>query len=45
MPHWNDLTDAERQAIIAAVAHDEVWDGKIAIDVYEAIRRVMDARR
>jgi hypothetical protein len=45
MPHWNDLTDAEKRAIIDAVAHDENWDGKIAIDVYEAVRRVMDARR
>ncbi len=45
MPHWNDLTNAEREAIIAAVAHDEIWDGKIAIDVYNKIREVLAERK
>ena len=45
MPEWNDLTDAERQTIIAAVFHDGQWDAQIALDVYNAIRRVIGGRQ
>ena len=44
MPDWNDLTDAERQTIVKSVAHDDVWDAKIAIDVYQETRRVLGER-
>lgn len=44
MPEWNSLSDDERRAIIASVMTDDEWSGQIAVDVYNAIRRVL-ARR
>ena len=43
MPEWNDLTDAQRATIIASVMTDDDWQSQIAVDVYNAIRRVLRA--
>lgn len=44
MPAWSDLTNEDRDSIIAAVNGDGVWDGQIAIDVYYAASRVIAER-